>query len=394
MIVAGLMSGTSADGIDVALCEITGAPPTLQAKTIKAAVYPYESSFQKRIHDNCIPEVSRVDELCKLSFDIGERFANALLETVNSSGLSITDVDLIGSHGQTVWHNVEVNGEVTSTLQIGEASVIAENTGITTISNFRARDVAVGGQGAPLTSYADWLLLRHPSHWRAIQNIGGMGNVTFLPPLSDSTNQPIAFDTGPGNALMDTLITRVTGGMETYDKDGLHAVRGKLDEDWLTEMLDHPYYRREPPKTTGRELFGAEMTETLITYVQEHGLSLDDALATLTMLTAQTITDAYANFAPHKVGEVILGGGGRRNPTLVNMMQMLLGGVKIITHEDIGMDSDNKEALVFAVLAHETWHNRAGNLPSLTGASKPVVLGQITPGGNYATLLQKTWGAQ
>ncbi|MEQ8673106.1 MAG: anhydro-N-acetylmuramic acid kinase [Aggregatilineales bacterium] len=393
MIVAGLMSGTSADGVDVALCELTGAPPTVHAKTLHATMYPYESSFQKRIHDNCIPEVSRVDDLCKLGVAIGERFADALLETIKIAGLSLHDVDLIGSHGQTFWHQVEPDGQVSATLQLGEAAVIAERTGITTISNFRARDVAVGGQGAPLTSYADWLLLRHPTHWRAIQNIGGMGNVTFLPPITDTSSLPIAFDTGPGNALMDTLITRVTGGTETYDKDGLRASRGKLDEDWLTDLLDHPYYRREPPKTTGRELFGAEMTETLITYVQEKGLSLDDALATLTMLTAQTITDAYANFSPSKIGEVILGGGGRRNPTLVKMMQTLLGGATILTHEDIGMDSDNKEALVFAVLAYETWHNRAGNLPSLTGASKPVVMGQITPGENYAMLIQKTWGA-
>ena len=392
MIVAGLMSGTSADGVDVALCELIGAPPTLHAKILHAAMYPYESQFQKRIHDNCIPEVSRVDDLCKLGVAIGERFANALLETIKAAGLSPNDVDLIGSHGQTFWHQVEPDGQVSATLQLGESAVIAECTGITTISNFRARDVAVGGQGAPLTSYADWLLLRHPTHWRAIQNIGGMGNVTFLPPLNDANSDPIAFDTGPGNALMDTLITQVTKGAETYDRDGLRAAHGQLDEEWLTELLEHPYYRREPPKTTGRELFGAEMTETLIEYVKERRLSLDDALATLTMLTAQTITDAYTNFAPSKIGEVILGGGGRRNPTLVNMMQTLLGGATILTHEDIGMDSDNKEALVFAVLAYETWHNRVGNLPSLTGASKSVVMGQITPGENYKKLIQKTWG--
>ena len=393
MLIIGLMSGTSADGIDAALCAITGAPPHLQARIVAAATQPYPPEFQQRILEACLPDRSRVDALCQLNAELGERFAGAAQHVIAQAGLRPAEVDLIGSHGQTVWHMVQPDGRVSATLQIAEASVIAERTGITTVSNFRPRDVAAGGQGAPLTSYADWLLLRHPAAWRAVQNIGGIGNVTFLPPLADPDSPPLAFDTGPGNVLIDAAVSAITDGALRYDHDGRLARRGRVDDAWLQTLLAHPYYRRPPPKTTGRELFGAPMGAELVAEGRARGLDDADIVATLTALTAASIADAYRRFAPALPAEVILGGGGARNPALVEMLRARLRPSAVLTHEDLGLDSDHKEALVFALLAHETWHARPGVHPALTGARHGAVLGQITPGANYVDLLRRTWCA-
>jgi anhydro-N-acetylmuramic acid kinase len=391
MLVVGLMSGTSADGIDAALCEITGEPPNLQARIVNGLSVSYPDGFQARILAASQPDTGRVDELCRLHFALGELFAAATLRVIESSGRKLSDVDLIGSHGQTFWHMVEPDGRVSATLQLTEAAILAERTGITTISNFRPRDIAAGGQGAPLTAYVDWLLLRHPTKWRAVQNIGGIGNVTFLPPLSDTTSPPRAFDTGPGNALIDSIMTQLSNGAQAFDQDAALARRGRIDEDWLQELLAHPYYVIKPPKTTGRELFSKSMAADLIAEGGRRGDDPATIVATITTLTAQTIADAYQHFAPAQVEEVILGGGGRHNPVMVDLLQGLVQPARVLTHEDIGMDSDNKEALVFAVLAYETWHARPATLPALTGADHPVVLGQITPGGNYVDLIRRTW---
>lgn len=390
MFIIGLMSGTSADGIDAALCEISGAPPHLQARIVHAIAYPYPEGFQARILAASQP-VTRIDELCRLNFLQAELFANAVHEVIAGAGFRPQQVDLIGSHGQTFWHQVEADGQVSATLQLVDGSVLAERTGITTINNFRPRDIAAGGQGAPLTAYVDWLLLRHPTKWRAVQNIGGIGNVTFLPPLNDAVSLPMAFDTGPGNALIDSIMMLLTNDRQTFDRDAQLARRGRIDEDWLQELLSHPYYDLKPPKTTGRELFSKAMATELITQGQARGNDASSILATITTLTAQTVADAYARFAPAPVEEVILGGGGRHNPVILDMLSGLLKPAQVMTHEAIGMDSDNKEALVFAVLAYETWHARPSTLPALTGASHPVVLGQIIPGDNYTSLLRRTW---
>jgi anhydro-N-acetylmuramic acid kinase len=394
MLVVGLISGTSADAVDAAVCAIEGAPPQIEARIVHAITYAYPDGFQQRIHRACMPDQSRVDELCQLNADLGEHFAAAALAVISGAGLAVDNIDLIGSHGQTVWHMVDPSGRVTSTLQLTEAAIIAERTGITTISDFRPRDIAAGGQGAPLTSYADWLLLRHPTHWRAAQNLGGIGNVTFLPPLTDQASLPLAFDTGPSNALIDAASEILTQGAQSYDRNGQLAAQGKVDDDWLRVLLAHPYYRRQPPKTTGRELFGADMGTALVAEGRSRKLRDVDILATLTALTAASIADAYRRYAPVPVAEVILGGGGTRNPALVEMLREWLQPAVVLTHEDIGLDSDNKEALVFAMLAHETWHARPGTHPALTGARHPVVLGQITPGDNFTDLARRTWCAR
>jgi len=391
MKIIGLISGTSADAIDAALCEIEGEPPHIRARILAALTVAYPDGFQARIHAACMPAHSRVDELCQLNADLGEQFAQAALRVIAQAGLEPGDIDLIGSHGQTVWHMVEPGGRVTSTLQLTEASIIAERTAITTVSNFRPRDVAAGGQGAPLTSYADWLLLRHPEHWRAVRDLGGIANVTFLPPIADTSSDPLALDTGPSNALIDGAVTEITGGVQHFDHDGQMAAQGRVDDEWLCALLAHPYYQRRPPKTTGRELFGAEMAAQLVQEGRARGLTDADIVATLTMLTAATIEDAYRRFAPGPVAEIILGGGGSRNPELVRLLRARFDPVPVRSHEDIGLDSDNKEALVFALLAHETWHHRPGVHPALTGAQHASVLGQITPGANYADLIRRTW---
>ncbi len=391
MLIIGLMSGTSADGIDAALCEVSGDPSDLHARIIHAIAYPYPNGFQARILTASQPTTGRVDELCKLNFALGELFADAVLRLIAESGYHANQIDLIGSHGQTVWHQVEVDGRVSATLQLTEAAILAERTGITTLHNFRPRDVAAGGQGAPLTAYVDWLLLRHKTKWRAVQNIGGIGNVTFLPPLTNTISKPLAFDTGPGNALLDSIMMLLTNDQRTYDRDADLARQGRIDEDWLQDLLAHPYFEIKPPKTTGRELFSKAMAAQLIKEGNQRGNNANSILATMTALTAQSIVDAYTRFAPAPIEEIILGGGGRHNPIMLDLLQSLLKPAVVLTHEQVGMDSDNKEALVFAVLAHETWHARPGTLPALTGADHPVVLGQITPSANYVDLIRRTW---
>lgn len=390
MLVVGLMSGTSADGIDVAVCRIEGAPPRVEAEIVHAQTVPYDIGTRTRILEACQPDSGDVRSVCLLNFDLAEAFAEATLATIRQAGLEPAQIDLIGSHGQTVWHEIAPDGRAVATLQIVSGSVLAERTGITTINDFRTRDVAAGGQGAPLTSYVDWLLLRHPTKWRAVQNIGGMGNVTFLPPLNDTASTMLAFDTGPGNALIDIAAGLVSDGALTFDRDGALAAAGTISEVWLDDLMQHPYYHRTPPKTTGRELFGTDMARELVAEGLKRGLRSEDVVATLTMLTAASIADSYQQFAPAPIGEVILGGGGRSNPTLVSQLQSLVNA-PVMTHEDIGINSDFKEALVFAVLAYETWHNRPAALPEQTGARHATVLGQIIPGDNYAALSRRTW---
>ena len=286
------------------------------------------------------------------------------------------------------------NGRVTSTLQIGEPAVIAARTGVTTVADFRVADVAEGGQGAPLVSAFDWHLLRPApasGGWRAVQNIGGIGNVTFLPP-QDAAAAPLAFDTGPGNALIDWAAGAATGGAWTYDRDGELASEGRVLERLLAKWLAHPFFGAPPPKTTGRELFSVDLARDWRAAVQADGGGPLDLVATLTELTAASIADAYARFAPGPVAEVVVGGGGARNPALMaaierQLLARLGHPVPITTHEALGIDSDAKEALAFALLAYLCWHGWPGNVPTCTGARRPAILGQIAPGENYRRLL-------
>jgi anhydro-N-acetylmuramic acid kinase len=282
---------------------------------------------------------------------------------------------------------------VRSTLQIGEPSVIAQRTGITTVADFRPRDMAAGGEGAPLVPYADYILFNDRRLIRAVQNIGGIANVTFLPACSDAVRRSsqctyahttdkdvLAFDTGPGNMVIDGVMRLITRGRRHYDRDGATAAKGTVHEPLLREMLRHPFLRRRPPKSTGREQFGQQYCEWLYSKARKEGLMPEDAVATATAFTASTIASAYRKFLPAMPDEMILCGGGAHNATLVRMLQSGLEGVRIRSTDEFGIDVDAKEAVSFAILAYATIRGVPNNLPRVTGASEPVVMGKIVPG--------------
>lgn len=382
----GLMSGTSADGIDAALVALSGAPPTLNWRVVHHLLTPYPDDVRAETFACFRPEQGTTDRLCALNFALGRAFADAAQNCIRSAGLTSTDVDLIGSHGQTIWHIP--TGPAASTLQLGEAAVIAERTGITTISNFRVRDMAVGGQGAPLVAYVDQLLFTHPALSRTALNIGGIANFTFLParptlaPKRRGSLEAFAFDTGPGNMLIDDAVRRATNGTRDYDHNGEMAAQGHVSDALFEELMDHPYIAASPPKTTGREMFGAQLGEQVWQRALSMGLTGQDIVATLTMVTAASIAHAHRIFLPQLPDEVIVSGGGAHNSTLMRFLQQQLAPARVYTSDQLGMSVESKEAVAFAVLAYETWHNRAGNLPRATGASKAVVLGHITPGNH------------
>ena len=388
MNVLGLMSGTSADGVDAAIVTIDGAPPDLSVSMCSFTCVPFDAQQRERIFSLFDPQTGKVDRICEMNFRLGEWFAAAALRAIADAGLSTEEIDLIGSHGQTIYHAVGAGAPVRATLQIGEAAVIAARTGVTTIADFRVADVAVGGQGAPLVSYVDWLLLRHPTAPRAVQNIGGIANVTYLPP-GDDPGGVIAFDTGPGNMLIDDGAARATGGQQRYDRDGALAAAGTVNEALLAQLMAHPYLSLPPPKTTGREQFGRSFGAAVWKDARARDLSAEDVMATLTALTATSIAGAYRRFLPRVPEEVVLGGGGASNPTLVRMLREALAPSRVVTHEALGLSSEAKEAVAFAVLAYEALHGRPGNLPTCTGAASHVVLGKLVPGGNYTHLLQR-----
>lgn len=377
MIVIGLMSGTSADGIDAAAVEIAGAPPGLTWRLLAHVSQPHPAALRQAIFAAFNPQTGTVDRLCELNYALGRAFAAAALAVIDAAGLRPEQAALIGSHGQTVWH--APGGAEPATLQLGEAALIAEMVGAPVVSNFRARDIAAGGQGAPLVAYVDQLLFTHPTRARGLQNIGGIANVTYLPAAGDA-GAPLAFDTGPGNMLIDELARRATGGAWTFDRDGVLARRGRVDAALLAELLQEPYLALPPPKTTGRELFGVQYAARVWDKGTARGLAPADIIATATRFTAASIVDAYRRHLPRMPDEVVLSGGGAQNPALLAALRDLLAPLPLLTSGDLGLPPEAKEALAFAVLAYETWAGRPGNLPGATGARRPVVLGAITPG--------------
>ena len=392
MLVIGMMSGTSGDGVDAALVRLEGQPPALRWELLKHIHRPFDPDLQAEIFTCFNPQTSGVDRLCALNFALGRAYARVALEAVSAAGLQPGDIDLIGSHGQSLWHIP--TGPQASTLQMGEAAVIAEETGITTIHNFRTRDMAAGGQGAPLVPLVDVMLFGHPALNRVLLNIGGIANGTYLPNQSrqQQGEAAYAFDTGPGNMLMDDAVRRLTGGARQFDEGGRLAARGTVDEALLRAWLDaEPYFKLRPPKTTGRELFGAQYGAVLFAQARQNGLPDEDILATLTAFTARSIAQAVQDFFPVLPDELVVSGGGALNLTLMGMLSASLPGARVYPIEQLGLGSDAKEAVAFAVLAYESWHFRPGNLPAATGASRPAVLGSITPGTNYPALMAK-WG--
>ena len=376
--VCGLMSGTSVDGIDVAIVDITDT----SAKLVAFDTYSYPAKVRKAIFDIFQKNLVRVEDICHLNFVIGEVFADSVLKLCINKNVSPDTIDLIGSHGQTIFHNPKGTkfGKklVRSTLQIGESSVIAHKTGITTIADFRPKDMAANGQGAPLVPFADYFLFHDKKLCRAIQNIGGIANVTYLP-ANCTLDDVIAFDTGPGNMVMDFLVTKITDGKQTYDKQGKIASKGNVNEKLLDELLKNPFFRLKPPKTTGREEFGNKYSVMFLRKAMKAKMSNEDIVATATALTADSIAQTYKRLLPELPDEIILCGGGCRNKTLVNMLQEQLPQVKILTTDGFGINPDAKEALSFAILAYAAIKERSNNVPEATGAERGLVLGKIVP---------------
>ena len=379
-IAIGLMSGTSADGIDAILVELKN--DGTKFKIINFIVKKYPEEIRDYIFKTF--EKGSTHDVAILNFILGELFATASLDLINSSGFKVSEIDFIGSHGQTIYHMpiLTTIGNITtrSTLQIGEPAVIAERTGLPVVADFRVRDVAAGGQGAPIVSYVDYLLFRDKTKTRLIQNIGGIANVTVIP-KNASIDDIYGFDTGPGNMMIDAAIKFLTKGSLTYDKDGMVAFSGNVQKKLLKQLMKHPYILKPPPKTTGREMFGEHYTRKLIDKWLRRGYSFQDIITTLTEFTVQSIIESYKHFVfpKYDVSEIILGGGGAYNKYIISRLKEELRGIKISLHEDYGIQSKLKEALAIAILANETLNGNPNNIPNVTGATKPVVMGKIIP---------------
>jgi anhydro-N-acetylmuramic acid kinase len=377
----GLMSGTSLDGISAAavrFAETDPDPSPVAPRPSRAAFEllafistAYTPHQRDRLHAALTQGTAR--DYCRLGFDLGSWLADATVAVLAEAGVPRADVRAIGSHGQTIWHEAPH-----STWQLGEAAVIAERVGIDVVSDFRVRDVAAGGQGAPLVPIADALLFSGDD-WRALQNIGGIGNVTVVPP-NGQLDGVRAFDTGPGVTVIDA-VTRILIPGATYDVDGKHAAAGTPIDSVVDRLLTHPYFAAEPPKSTGRELFDAGYVQSLIQRCREADPSttIDDIIATATSLTARSIADSYQRFLPEPVTEVLVSGGGAKNRTLLSMIQQQIAPMNVVPFADRFFDGEAKEAVAFALLAHLFVEGRPGNVPRATGAKGPRVLGKLSP---------------
>lgn len=381
----GLMSGTSVDGIDAAVVAIGGwAGERLQVDLLAFENVPYPPSVRENLFALFTPQQATIDQVGAMHVLLGELYAAAALSAITKAGLAPAEIAVIGSHGQTIWHAPErqkVAGySVGYTVQIGDGAVISARTGIPCVSDFRTADMAVGGQGAPLVPFTEYLLYREEKRTLLLQNIGGIGNITVLP-AGCTADQVYAFDTGPGNMLIDAVVAALYPG-QTMDSGGALAAAGTVNTELLDLLRREGYYRQPLPKSTGRELFGAPYAERLLRYREEHGVSAVDLIATVTRLTAWSIGEAYRHYIQplHPATAMIVGGGGSYNPTLLGYLRQELApqGVEVLTQEEVGWSSDAKEAVAFAVLADYTLRGLPNNLPRVTGATRPVVMGKIS----------------
>jgi anhydro-N-acetylmuramic acid kinase len=375
----GLMSGTSMDGIDAALLELRGDPDGLEWRLVHWAAAPYRPEQREAIHGAIL--AGSADALCSLHADLGEWLAAAARTVCERAEVPLEEVRAIGSHGQTVWHRPPAEGWRGATLQLGDPATIAERTGCDVVSDLRSRDVAAGGHGAPLVPLADRLLFAHPDHPRALQNIGGIGNVTWVPARGEDA-APLAFDTGPGNALIDAAVELCSAGAQTFDRDGYIAERARVDTALLERLMGERYLAMEPPKSTGREEFGRPFVERLAAgYAPDDEEAWGSLVATLTEFTARSIADAYERWIiPRGVGDVVVTGGGARNPVLLRRIRELLDPLPVDDGASLGIDPEAKEAAAFALLAWAHLARVPGNVPTATGAAGPRILGSLTPG--------------
>jgi anhydro-N-acetylmuramic acid kinase len=372
------MSGTSLDGIDAALVRVSGSGVRTRFEQLAYAEYPFPRGLRRMLLKNSLPESSRVDDIARLNFLLAELYADAVKKLVRRARIPLSEISLIGSHGQTIHHLPRPQSlfgrKIRATLQIGDPSVIAILTGITTVGDFRVADVAAGGQGAPLVPYFDWLVFRSRTLNRLLLNLGGIANATVLP-KNCSPEGVFAFDTGPGNMVVDSLMHEFYG--KSFDQGGRTAASGVVSLDLFRRMVRHPYLRVRPPKSTGREEFGHEYVQRLLRSAREY--DREDIIATASQFTAFAVFDGYRRFVEKsmRVDEVIVSGGGAKNRFFVDELQRYFAGAKIRKADEFGVTADAKEAVCFAILANETAAGNPANLPAVTGASKRVVLGKM-----------------
>lgn len=391
----GIMSGTSFDGVDAVLVEIRNdSQGSLESvKLLGQSSLPYSREAKARLLPLCSPATARVDEIVFAHFGLARWYAEAVEELLETTGFASEDVAAVCLHGQTIWHAPQPAGfpgpdgsaiPARGTLQIGSGPALRELLGIPVISDFRSRDMAAGGEGAPLAPYVDALLFGSKTRGRIVQNIGGIGNATVVPASGlDATGGAgvFAFDTGPGNMIMDELVRRHTKGALQYDSEGKLGSRGKADLELVEFLMEDPYFPKKPPKSTGREVYGGAYVDRLVEEGRKRGLGSEDLIATATAFTAESIVRAYRDFIfpAAAIDDVVVGGGGALNPLLMDMIRRRLPeGVSLLSTADLGIPEQAREAMAFAVLGHEALMGRPGNLPQVTGASKPVILGVIT----------------
>jgi anhydro-N-acetylmuramic acid kinase len=383
LLVLGLMSGTSADGIDVALASIWGAPPHLRTKLLGHTSSKFPNALRKEILRTAEQHPISAGKLSQLNFRLGEVFAEATLAACRKFRVSPTRIAVIGTHGQTIFHQGKparyLGRPTASTLQIGEPSVIATRTGITTVGDFRPADIARGGQGAPLVPYADYLLYRHENLGRVSLNLGGIANITVIPAAA-KPEQIFAFDTGPANMLIDALVAHFSHGRQRFDNDARIAQTGRSIPPLVNELMRDPYLRIAPPKSTGREYYGHSYLKKVLALGKKDRAKPADLIRAATIFTALSVVDALNRFVlpKTKIHQLIVSGGGAKNPLLLVQLSAALGGIEILSSSSFGVPEDAKEAFAFALLAYETFHQRSSNLPSATGARGPAVLGKIS----------------
>ncbi|MEM7771195.1 MAG: anhydro-N-acetylmuramic acid kinase, partial [Cyanobacteria bacterium P01_A01_bin.37] len=373
------------DGIDAALVDISGTTHDLKVNLLVGDTYSYDPTLREQILDVCHGQCMTIAQMAELDDAIAHAFADAARQI--QAGYPAAN--LIGSHGQTVFHRPPASSSSTDnksikhlgySLQLGRGEMIAHLTQLPTVSNFRAADIALGGHGAPLVPAVDAWMLSHPTEYRCMQNIGGIGNVTYLPPKSEvdaGADSIRGWDTGPGNALIDQAVRVFSNGQQTYDHNGTWAASGQPCQDLVQHWLSDPFFQQAPPKSTGREKFGVDYTQRCLDDVQKRQLSQADALATLTELTAASIAVNYSHFLPQPPDQVMVAGGGSRNEYLMERLRHHLPSTHVVTTEDEGVNVDYKEAIAFAVLAYWRWHGIPSNLPSVTGAMRAVSLGEL-----------------
>jgi len=378
----GIMSGTSLDGVDAVLLEVRGSDPSsVDWSVVGFATTPYAPDERARIRSAIATGGAR--DLALMDRDLGLWFAGAFSALLEQVGVDAAEVTAVGSHGQTVWHEPRVAGGTGATFQLGGPAYLAEAIGRPVVGDFRSRDVAAGGQGAPLVPWADWVMLRRPGRGRALQNIGGMANVTFIPRDCDLAGVR-GFDTGPGVALIDRAAQLASEGVEAWDANGRRAARGTVKEALLADLLDDPFFVEAPPKSTGRERFGDRRLDEIVRSERpDSERAWDDLIATLTHLTARSIARSYERFLPAgAIDEVVITGGGALNPSLVGAIQGALAPLRVETGaEALGIDPDAREAAAFALLAWARLHDVPANVPAVTGARGPRVLGSVHAGG-------------